>query len=113
MQSRFRQARSLAPGPVNNVWKHISPLGLYRNAIALAAVDDGTLDAFLALPIKRTFIYGENTFPNTPKTVGPDTPSPDVLRARGIAVEIVSNAGHGQMFDNLDGFVDILSKVAF
>jgi len=97
----------------NNVWKHISPLGLYRNAVALGDVDDAMLDSFLALSIKRTFIYGEQSFPNVPEAVGPDTPSPDILRAKGIGIEIVPNAGHGQMFDNLDVFVDILAKVAF
>lgn len=97
----------------NNVWKHISPLGLYRNAFALGNVEDSMLAAFLALPARRTFIYGEKTFPKTPDAVGPDTPSPDVLKANGVGIEIVPDAGHGQMFDNLDGFVDILSRAAF
>jgi pimeloyl-ACP methyl ester carboxylesterase len=90
----------------NNVWKHISPLGLYRNAVALGNVEDSMLAAFLALPARRTFIYGEKTFPKTPDAVGPDTPSPDVLKANGVGIEIVPDAGHGQMFDNLDGFTD-------
>ena len=97
----------------NNVWKHVSPLGLYRNAVALGKVDDSMLASFLALPMKRTFVYGEKTFPKSPDAVGPDTPSPDVLKANGVGVEIIPDAGHGQMFDNPDGFVDILSKVAF
>lgn len=97
----------------NNVWKHISPVGLYRNACALNGVGDDLLAAFLALSIPRTFIYGEKTFPTTPEETGPDTPSPDVFRAHGVNIEIVPNAGHGQMFDNLDGFVDILKKIAF
>jgi hypothetical protein len=97
----------------NNVWKHISPLGLYRNAFALGNVEDSMLAAFLALPAKRTFVYGDRTVPKTPDAVGPDTPSPDVLKANGVGIEIVPDAGHGQMFDNLDGFVDILSRAAF
>ena len=97
----------------NNVWKHVSPLGLYRNALALGSVNDSTLELFLELRTRRTFIYGENTFPNTAEAIGPDTPSPDVLVANGIKIEIVPNAGHGQMFDNLDGFIDILLKSAF
>jgi pimeloyl-ACP methyl ester carboxylesterase len=88
-------------------------LGLYRNAFALGNVEDSMLAAFLALPAKRTFIYGDRTVPKTPDAVGPDTPSPDVLKANGVGIEIVPDAGHGQMFDNLDGFVDILSRAAF
>ncbi len=97
----------------NNVWKHISPLGLYRNAQALNGVGDDLLNSFLALPIPKTFIYGEKTLPATPEAIGPDTPSPDLLKSRGVNIGVVPNAGHGQMFDNLDGFVDILSKFAF
>lgn len=96
----------------NNVWKHISAKGLYRNAQALHDVPDTMLDDFLALPMKRTFIYGEKSYPDTPDVVGPDTPSPDLLRSQGIGVEVVPGAGHGQMFDNLSGFVDILAKTA-
>jgi pimeloyl-ACP methyl ester carboxylesterase len=97
----------------STVWKHISPVGLYRNAQALAAVEDTFLDHFLALPIPRSFIYGEKTLPKTADEVGPDTPLPADLQAKGVATEIVPNAGHGQMFDNPDGFVKILSKIAF
>jgi pimeloyl-ACP methyl ester carboxylesterase len=98
---------------LNNVWKHISPLGLHRNAVALSKVDDSMLAALLALPAKRTFVYGERTFPITPDMIGPDTPSPDVLKASGVGVETVLDAGHGQMLDNPAGFVDILSRTAF
>lgn len=97
----------------STVWKHISPVGLYRNALALAAVEDSFLDRFLALPMPRTFIYGEKTLPAGPDEVGADTPLPADLHAKGVTTEIVPNAGHGQMFDNPDGFVEILSKIAF
>lgn len=97
----------------NNVWKHISAKGLYRNAQALNKVPDSMLDDFLALPMKRSFIYGENSYPATPEAVGPDTPSPDLLRSRGVGIKVVPGAGHGQMFDNLDGFAEILGKLAF
>lgn len=97
----------------NIVWQNVSALGLYRNAQALNQVQDSMLDDFLALPMKRTFVYGENTFPDTPEAVGPDTPPPDMLRANGVDVAIVPGAGHGQMFDNLNGFVDVLKKIAF
>ncbi|MCD9150115.1 alpha/beta hydrolase [Pseudophaeobacter flagellatus] len=97
----------------NNVWQNASALGLYRNARALSGVQDSMLDDFLALPMKRTFVYGEKTFPTTLDTVGPDTPSPDLLREKDVGIAIIPGAGHGQMFDNLNGFVDILAKVAF
>lgn len=97
----------------NNVWKHISAKGLYRNAQALNNVPDRMLDDFLTLPMKRTFVYGENSYPDTPNAIGPDTPSPDLLRSHGVGIEVVPGAGHGQMFDNLGGFVDILAKAAF
>ena len=97
----------------NNVWQTVSALGLYRNARALSGVQDNMLDDFLALPMKRTFFNGEKTFPASPDAVGPDTPSPDLLRENDVGVAIIPGAGHGLMFDNLDGFVDILAKVAF
>ncbi len=97
----------------NNVWKHISARGLYRNAQALNNVPDSMLDDFMALPMKRTFVYGEKTLPATSEDFGPDTPSPELLCASGVGVAVVPGAGHGQMFDNLDGFVDLLAKVAF
>ena len=97
----------------NNVWKYVSALGLYRNARALHNVPDTMLDDFLALRMKRSFIYGEKTLPKTFEDVGPDTPWPERLRANGVGVEVVPGAGHGQMFDNLGGFVDILARIAF
>ncbi|PUB09491.1 alpha/beta hydrolase [Yoonia sediminilitoris] len=97
----------------SNVWAHVSANGLYRNAQALNNVPDSMLEDFLALPMKRTFVFGEKTYPDTPDALGPDTPSPDLLRANGCGIEVVPGAGHGQMFDNLGGFVDIVAKVAF
>ncbi|MEM9585255.1 MAG: alpha/beta hydrolase [Pseudomonadota bacterium] len=97
----------------NNVWKGASALGLYRNAHALNGVQDTLLEEFLSLTIPRTFIYGKKSMPATPEAAGPDTPWPDDLRAKGVRIEVVPNAGHGQMFDNLDGFVDVLVRTAF
>ena len=97
----------------NNVWKHVSPVGLYRNAVALHGLDDGLLTAFLELQIPKTFIYGERTYPATPEDAGADTPWPALLTSHGVNIEIVPDAGHSQMSDNLDGFVEIIAKVAF
>jgi pimeloyl-ACP methyl ester carboxylesterase len=97
----------------SNVWKHASPIGLHRNAKALVGIDDTFLETFLSMSIPRTFVYGEKTVPATKDDAGPDTPFPDELHAHGIRTKIVPDAGHGQFFDNLDGFVDVLSKIAF
>ena len=96
----------------SKVWKHASPTGLYRNAQALVSVEDSLLDQFFALSIPKTFIYGQNTFPSNLGEVSADTPLPDYLHAHGVNTEVVPNAGHGQMFDNLDGFANILSTAA-
>jgi len=97
----------------NNVWKNISPLGLYRNAQALYGVPDTLLDDFLSLSIPTTFVYGGNSLPTTPQDAGADTPWPDYLIASEVNIEVVPNAGHGLMFDNLDGFVEVLLRAAF
>jgi len=97
----------------SNVWKHSSALGLYRNARALVNVEETLMNEFLTMPIPRTFIYGEKSVPSNAEEVGADTPFPNELHAHGVKTEIVPNAGHGQMFDNLDGFVDILARIAF
>ena len=97
----------------SNVWKYASPIGLHRNAHALVDVDDSLIDQFCALSIPRTFVYGEKSVPSNADEAGADAPFPDKLRAHGVNTKIVPNAGHGLMFDNLGGFVDILSKIAF
>jgi len=51
--------------------------------------------------------------PVTPEDAGPDTPWPEDLRTKGVNTEVVPKAGHGQMFDNLDGFVEVLLRAGF
>jgi len=97
----------------STVWKHTSPIGLYRNACALVDIEDSLKSDFVNLPIPRTFIYGEKSVPKSQDDVGPDTPLPDELRDQGIETKVIPKAGHGLMFDNLDGFVEVLSSVAF
>jgi pimeloyl-ACP methyl ester carboxylesterase len=95
------------------VWKHTSALGLYRNACSLVNIGDSLKTDFFNLPIPKTFVYGEKSVPHSQDDVGPDTPFPDELRAHGVETRVVPKAGHGLMFDNLDGFVEVLSSVAF
>ena len=97
----------------STVWKHTSPIGLYRNACALVDIEDSLKSDFFNLPISRTFMYGEKSVPQCQDDVGPDTPFPDELRAHGVETKIIPKAGHGLMFDNLDGFAEVLSLVAF
>lgn len=96
---------------LNNLWATADPAGLYGNSKALVAVEDTLKDRFFELPMKRTFIYGEKSLPQNTGAVGPDAPDPEELKANGVGVGIVANAGHGQMFDNLDGFVEVVDSV--
>lgn len=45
--------------------------------------------------------------------LGSGTLPPDLLFDNGVGIEIVPDAGHGQLFENLDGFVDMLTRAAF
>jgi len=94
---------------LNNLWATVDPVGLYGNCKALVEIDDALQEKFFKLPIPRTYIYGEKSLPENAGDIGSDVPNPDDLRAHGIQVGIVPNAGHGQMFDNLNGFVDVLT----
>jgi hypothetical protein len=64
----------------------------------------------LNLKISHSFIYGEESLPQDSSEVGPDAPDPGVLKAHGINIAVVPNAGHAQMFENLNGFVDALTQ---
>ena len=94
----------------NNLWATADPAGLHGNSTALVGIDDSLLDAFLKLSIPRAFLYGEKTLPGGEVSVGPDAPDPDKLKEHGISVGVIPDAGHGQMFDNLEGFVDVVSE---
>lgn len=95
---------------LNNLWATADPAGLHGNSVALVEVDNSLKDRFLDLPFPRTFIYGEWSLPENAGAVGPDAPDPNELEAGGVRIGIIGNAGHGQMFDNLDGFVDIVKE---
>ena len=40
----------------------------------------------------------------------PDMPDPTELKENGILIDTVPNTGHFLMFENLDGFVEVLTK---
>ncbi len=105
---------AIAGDPVSafhhDVWGTADPYGLHANATSLVNLDRSLLDRYLNMQIRRTFIYGEHTVPKRPDDVTPDAPDPEELRARGVAIHVVPEAGHMVMIDNLDGFVDTLTQ---
>ena len=95
---------------ISGLWSTASATGLYKNAKALVELDPSFKEQFLNLTIPRTFIYGEKSLPGNTGEVGADAPEPRELEAHGIQIGVVPNAGHSQMFENPDGFVDALVK---
>lgn len=95
---------------LNKAWSKADPVGLYRSSVACVELETTFKEQFKNLPIPCTFIYGEETFPKEPNDVQPDAPDPEELKGSGIQIAIVPNAGHAMMFDNLDGFVNILKQ---
>lgn len=76
------------------------PRGVYRNARALVDLADDFEARFLALPMDRHYVYGEQGFPGTTGKVMPDLPDPDLLRAHGVRIHVVSGVGHPMMIDD-------------
>jgi len=95
---------------VNAAWSKTDPLAIYKNSLSLVKLDPTFKQQFLNLLIPRTFIYGAETFPDRQDEVQPDVPDPNELKRFGVQIAIVSNAGHAMMFDNLNGFVNVLNQ---
>jgi pimeloyl-ACP methyl ester carboxylesterase len=95
---------------IHAAWGKADPAGLYRSAVALVELDEKLRKQFENLSIPRTFIYGEETLPKEPNEARPDAPDPDELKKFDIQISIVPHAGHIMMFDNLDGFVNVLKE---
>jgi hypothetical protein len=93
---------------LNEAWSKADPVGLYRSSVACVELETTFKEQFQKLPIPCTFIYGEETLPKEPNDVRPDAPDPEELKGSGIQIAIVPSAGHAMMFDNLNGFVDVL-----
>jgi pimeloyl-ACP methyl ester carboxylesterase len=71
------------------------PRALHEMAVGLVDRQPGVMEAFLAHPGRRVFVYGARTFPgDDPGRVTPDAPDPGPLRAAGVAIEVVPGAGH-------------------
>jgi len=93
---------------MTGLWSTVNATGLYGNSKALVELDPSIEARFLNLTIPCTFVYGEKSMPKNAHEAGPDAPEPGKLEAHGIKIGVVPNAGHAQMFENLDGFVDVL-----
>ena len=77
------------------------PVCLYRSAISLIAEREPSYrDRFYRMRMPRTFIFGEQTLPD---------PDEQLLREKGIDVQIVPSAGHDMMGGNPDGFASAIA----
>ena len=95
---------------ISGQWSTVNAAGLHGNSKALVELDPSIKVQFLKLTIPCTFVYGEKSLPENTGEVGPDAPEPGELEAHGIKIGVVPNAGHAQMFENLDGFVNALAR---
>lgn len=77
----------------------VDPRALSQTARGLVDLDPGLEADFLSMTIPRAFLYGERTVPKDAADVSPDTPDPAKLRANGIAIEVIPDAGHMMPYD--------------
>lgn len=79
-----------------------SPYALYHSAVELLRGTRPTMrENLVALPIQKTFIFGERSLPD------PDLTN---LPAAGVPVLVVPNAAHSMMEDNPTGFAQALDQ---
>jgi pimeloyl-ACP methyl ester carboxylesterase len=83
------------------MWQVTSPLALHRSAVSLVRGTQPVMwDQLLELSIPRTFIFGGRSLEDYEE----DRELQIRLKAHGINVLVVPNAGHGMMSDNPIGF---------
>jgi pimeloyl-ACP methyl ester carboxylesterase len=90
------------------IWSMSDPYGIYRTSVDLVNLDPAFRQQYFEMSIPRTFIYGGNDVPSSEADATPETPYVDHLKEHGIRIAVVPDAGHGMMWDNLPGFVDVL-----
>ena len=95
---------------ISGMWKTANAEGLYENSRSLVELDLGFKEKYFNLKIPKLFVYGEHSSPKNPRDAKPDTPDPSELKENGITIDTVANAGHFLMFDNLDGFLDVITN---
>lgn len=89
-------------------WDNADYAGIYRQCAALVNLDPEFKQAFLSLPTKRTFVYGEEDLPEKTGEIKADAPDPDELKAHGVSVAVVPGVGHSMMIPNPSGFAEVL-----
>jgi pimeloyl-ACP methyl ester carboxylesterase len=89
-------------------WETSDFAGVYKQCAALVNLDPDFKQKYLSLPIKRTFVYGEEDLPVKTGEVKADAPDPDELRANGISVAVVPGVGHSMMIPNPSGFAAVV-----
>ena len=95
---------------ISGMWKTANAEGLYENSRSLVELDAGFKEKYFNLKIPKLFVYGEHSIPKNPRDAKPDTPDPSELKENGITIDTVANAGHFLMFDNLDGFLEVITN---
>ncbi|WP_171021687.1 alpha/beta fold hydrolase [Parasedimentitalea maritima] len=91
-------------------WEDVDFTGIYRNSKSLVDLPANFKQSFLSLPLKRTFVYGEETYPENTGEIKADAPDPSELKRNGISIAVVPGVGHDQMIFNPNAFVEVLSR---
>lgn len=91
-----------------DAWESADPFGVWGNADSLVRLDPGFEKAFLELSLPRSFIYGANSLA---EGTAPDVPDPEVLKAAGVGIAIVSDAGHAMFLENPSGSAEAVARV--
>ncbi len=87
------------------------PKGIHGNARALVELAEDFEERFLALPMERHFVYGEQGFPEHTGQVTPDLPDPELLRANGVGIHVVPGVGHPMMIADPIATAKVLRSV--
>lgn len=87
------------------------PRGVHGNARALVDLADDFEERFLALPLQRHYVYGEQGFPGNTGKVMPDLPDPDLLSANGVQIHVVPGVGHAMMVEDLAATARVLGPL--
>ena len=92
-------------------WDDVDFAGVYKSSKSLVDLPEDFKQRFFSLPMKRTFVYGENSLPEKTGEIKADAPDPNELQENGVSIAAVPNTGHDLMIFNPDGFVKVLSAI--
>jgi pimeloyl-ACP methyl ester carboxylesterase len=89
------------------VWQVASPMAIHRSAVSLVKGTQPVMwDKLIRLSIPRTFLFGSRSLEEYEGNREMYTR----LEAHGIRVDVVADAGHGMVKDNLKEFAQALTK---